>query len=125
MKYALLITQTADGESTVTAVDAEGKFYDGVLILHYIFDGAEYCLEIGGKEMSQLRTGAIKMFMHFSEGRTTVAQFGDGVNGGEFPVFTRKLEVKFDGADCNVSCEFSYGEDGGTVNLSVSATVLQ
>lgn len=125
MKYALLITQTADGESTVTAVDAEGKFYDGVLILHYIFDGAEYCLEIGGKEMSQLRTGAIKMFMRFSEGRTTVAQFGDGINGGEFPVFTRKLEVKFDGADCNVSCEFSYGEGGEAVNLSVSATVLQ
>lgn len=125
MKYALLITQTADGESTVTAVDAEGKFYDGVLVLHYIFDGAEYCLEISDKEMSQLRTGAIKMFMRFSEGRTTVAQFGDGVNGGGFPVFTRNLEVKFDGADCNVSCGFSYGEGGEEVNLSVSATVLQ
>lgn len=125
MKYSLVITQTVGDETSVTAVDADGKFYDGVLILHYIFDGAEYCLEIGGKEMSQLRTGAIKMFMRFTEGRTTVAQFGDGVNGGEFPIFTRKLEVKSDGADCNVSCEFSYGEGGEVTILSVSASVLQ
>lgn len=125
MKYSLLITQVAEGEKTVTAVDADGTIYDGVLILHYIFDGAEYCLEISGNEMSQLRTGAVKMFMRFSEGLTTVAQFGDGVNGGEFPIFTRKLEVKFDGADCNVSCEFSYGAYGEAIILSVSAYVLQ
>lgn len=125
MKYSLLITQVAEGEKTVTAVDADGTFYDGVLILHYIFDGAEYCLEIGGNEMSQLRTGAIRMFMRFSEGLTTVAQFGDGVNGGEFPVFTRKLEVRFDGADVKAECEFSYGECGEAITLSVSACVLQ
>lgn len=125
MKYSLVITRTAGEDEAVTAVDAEGKFYDGVLILHYIFDGAEYCLEIGDKEMFQLRTGAIKMFIRFAEGRTTVAQFGDGVNGGEFPVFTRKLEVNFDGADCNVSCEFSYGEFGESVTLSVAASVMQ
>ena len=125
MKYSLVITRTEGDDTSVTAVDAEGKFYDGVLVLHYIFDGAEYCLEIGDKEMSQLRTGAIKMFMRFAEGRTTVAQFGDGVNGGEFPVFTRKLEVNFDGSDVTAECEFSYGEFGESVTLSVAASVMQ
>lgn len=125
MKYALLITQTADGESNTVAVDADGKFYGGVLDLHYIFDGAEYYLEIGNGEMAQIRNGAINMHMRFSEGRTTAADFSDGVNGGEFPIFTRRLEVKFDGEDCAVECEFSYGEGGEVTKLSVAANVLQ
>ena len=125
MKYSLEITQKSDGESSTVAVDASGELYDGVLVLHYIFDSAEYSLEISDCEMAQLRYGAIKLSMRFIEGRTTAARFDDGVNGGEFPIFTRKLEIKFDGADCKVNCEFSYGEDGDVTEITVDARVLQ
>ena len=125
MKYSLEIIQKSDGESSTVAVDANGEKYDDVLILHYIFDSAEYSLEISDNEMAQNRFGAIKLSMRFIEGRTTAARFDDGVNGGEFPIFTKKLEVQFDGTDCNVSCEFSYGEGGESINLTVSARVLQ
>ncbi len=125
MKYGLEITQTSDGEKSTVAVDASGELYDGVLVLHYIFDGAEYSLEIGENEMAQLRLGAIRLSMRFIEGQTTAARFDDGTNGGEFPIFTRKLGIKFDGADCKAECEFSYGEGGDAVNLSVIASVLQ
>ncbi len=125
MKYSLEITQKSDGESSTVAVDASGEVYGDVLILHYIFDSAEYSLEISDSEMAQNRFGAIKLSMRFIEGRTTAARFDDGVNGGEFPIFTRKLEVHFDGADCKAECEFSYGEDGDVVNLSVAASVFQ
>lgn len=125
MKYSLEIIQKSDGESSTVAVDASGEIYDNVLVLHYLFDSAEYSLEISDSEMAQLRYGAIKLSMRFTEGRTTVARFDDGTNGGEFPVFTRKLDIKFDGADCKVNCEFSYGEGGETINLSVNASVLQ
>ena len=125
MKYSLEIIQKSNGESSTVAVDANGELYDNVLILHYIFDSAEYSLEISDCEMAQNRFGAIRLSMRFTEGRTTVARFDDGTNGGEFPVFTRKLEIRFDGADCKVDCDFSYGEGGETINLSVSASVLQ
>lgn len=125
MKYSLEIIQKSDGESSTVAVDANGEIYDDVLILHYIFDSAEYSLEISDSQMAQNRFGAIRLSMRFTEGRTTVARFDDGTNGGEFPIYTRKLDIKFDGADCLVNCEFSYGECGETVNLSVNASVLQ
>ena len=125
MKYSLEITQKSDGESSTVAVDASGEVYGDVLILHYIFDSAEYSLEISDNEMAQNRFGAIKLSMRFIEGRTTAASFDDGVNGGGFPIFTRKLQVQFAGADCKVECEFSYGEDGDAVNLSVKASVFQ
>ena len=125
MKYSLEIIQKSDGESSTVAVDASGEKYDDVLILHYIFDSAEYSLEISDSQMAQNRFGAIRLSMRFTEGRTTVARVDDGTNGGEFPIYTRKLDIKFDGADCRVDCEFSYGECGETVNLSVNASVLQ
>lgn len=125
MKYSLEIIQKSDGESSTVAVDANGERYDDVLILHYIFDSAEYSLEIRDSQMAQNRFGAIRLSTRFTEGRTIAAHFDDGTNGGEFPVYTRKLDIKFDGADCRVNCEFSYGECGETVNLSVNASVLQ
>lgn len=125
MKYSLIITQGAEGENNTVAVDASGEMYGNILVLHYIFDGAEYSLEIGDGQMAQLRYGAIKLTTRFIEGKTTVAGFDDGTCGGEFSIFTRKLEIKFDGEDCLVNCEFSYGECGETINLSVSASVLQ
>ena len=106
-------------------MDASGELYGNVLVLHYIFDSAEYSLEISDCEMAQKRFGAIKLSMHFIEGRTTAARFDDGTNGGEFPVFTRKLEIKFDGADCKARCEFSYGDDGEITEITVGARVLQ
>lgn len=125
MKYSLEITQKSDGESSTVAVDADGNLYDGVLALRYVFDGAEYSLEICEKEMSQSRYGAIKLSMRFIEGRTMAARFDDGTSGGEFPVFTRKLEIKFDGADCKVFCEFSYGEGGEITAITVGASARQ
>lgn len=125
MKYSLIITQKAEGEETVTAVDAEGIFEGGVLTLSYSYDGADYALEIGPSEMAQTRDGDIKLNTRFIEGRTTTARLSDGTSGGEFPVCTQKLQVQFDGADCKVSCEFSYGECGEKINLWVSASVLQ
>ena len=125
MKYSLIITQGAEGENNTVAVDASGSIYGDVLVLHYIFDGAEYSLEIGEGQMAQLRYGAIKLSTRFIEGQTTVARFDDGTCGGEFSIFTKKLDIKFDGEDCRVDCEFSYGECGETINLSVSASVLQ
>ena len=125
MKYGLEITQTSDGEKSTVAVDAEGGLNGDVLVLRYTFDGAEYCLEIGDCEMAQTRRGEIGMSMRFIAGKTTAARFGDGGNGGEFPVHTNKLEVKFNGADCKAECEFTYGDGGEAVNLSVTATVLQ
>lgn len=125
MKYSLEITQQSDGETSTVAVDADGSVYGDVLVLHYIFDGAEYSLEIGENQMAQLRLGAIKLSMLFIEGRTTAARFDDGTNGGEFPVFTRKLEINSDGSDCKVRCEFSYGEGGEITLINVRASVLQ
>ena len=125
MKYSLIITQIADGENAVTAVDADGIMDGGVLVLSYSYDGAEYRLEIGQSEMAQTRDGDVKLYMHFIEGQTTTARLYDGENGGEFPVCTKKLEVQFDGEDCKVECEFSYGACGEVTSLSVAASVLQ
>ena len=125
MKYSLIITQIADGENAVTAVDADGIFEGGVLVLTYSYDGADYTLEIAPSEMAQTREGDIKLNTHFLEGQTTTARLFDGQSGGEFPVCTKKLQVQFDGEDCKVECEFSYGECGETITLSVAASVLQ
>ncbi len=125
MKYSLIITQIADGENAVTAVDAEGIMDGGVLTLSYSYDGAEYTLEIGPGEMAQTREGDVRLYTHFLEGQTTMARLYDGESGGEFPVCTLKLVVQFDGEDCKADCEFSCGEGGETVNLSVAASVLQ
>ncbi|MDE6691484.1 MAG: DUF1934 domain-containing protein [Clostridia bacterium] len=125
MKYSLIITQGTQGESNTVAVDAEGEFVGGKLILGYTFDGAEYKLEICENAMAQNRDGEVKLHMQFIDGKTTNAWLFEGQSGGAFPVCTKKLDVCFDGADCKVECEFSYGACGETVNLSVSASVLQ
>lgn len=125
MKYSLLITQIADGENSTVAVDADGTLNGGVLVLNYSYDGADYTLEIGRNAMAQSRDGDVKLTMQFTEGQITKARLSDGQSGGEFPVCTKKLEVNFDGTDCKVNCEFSYGACGETIKLSVSASVLQ
>ena len=125
MKYSLVITQTAEGETTVTAVDAEGAVCDGTLVLKYLYDGAEYTLEVSPYAMAQTREGGVSLSMRFAQGQTTEARLSDGQTGGEFPVCTRRLDVQFDGADVKAECEFSYGACGEVVNLSVSASVLQ
>ena len=57
MKYSLVITQTAEGETSVTAVDAEGEIIGGALVLNYSYDGAAYRLEIAQNAMAQTRDG--------------------------------------------------------------------
>ncbi|MCM1545945.1 MAG: hypothetical protein NC033_02805 [Clostridiales bacterium] len=125
MKYSLLITQVAEGERTVTAADAEGDFIGGVLVLCYRYDGAEYKLEIAENAMAQSRDGDFNLSMKFIEGQTTAARLSDGQSGGEFPVCTQKLAVRFDGFDCRAECDFSYGACGEVIKLSVVASVLQ
>lgn len=125
MKYSLVITQTAEGETLVTAVDAEGEIIGGALVLNYSYDGAAYRLEIAQNAMAQTRDGEVKLYMFFAEGQTTEARLSDGVNVGEFPVRTKKLAVQFDGADCKAECEFSYGDGGDIISLSIVASILQ
>lgn len=125
MRYSLVITQTAEGETTVTAVDAEGALCGGALVLKYSYDGAQYTLEISESAMAQTRDGDVKLYMKFAEGQTTAARLSDGSTCGEFPVFTRRLQVRFDGAEVKAGCLFSYGACGGEINLSVTATILQ
>lgn len=125
MKYSLVITQTAEGESNTVAVDAEGVYENGTLVLNYQFDGAAYRLEIGQNAMSQTRGGDVNLSMFFAEGKTTAARLFDGTNGGEFPLYTHMLKVRSDGADCKAECEFSYGEGGEKIYLSVAASILQ
>lgn len=125
MKYSLVITQTAEGETFVTAADADGTVNGGALVLNYFYDGAEYRLEISRSEMVQTREGDVRLYMRFRQGQTTAARLYEGRCGGEFPVSTRKLLVQFDGADCKASCEFSYGACGAVTSLSVVANVLQ
>ncbi len=121
MKYSLEIIQSADGEKSVVAVDAEGVFEGGVLSLEYSFDGAKYALKISERAMEQTRTGNINLQMPFVPGEWTECRVSDGQNGGSFSIFTEEYEARFDGDNCTVDCAFSDGQGGGSTRISVTA----
>lgn len=124
MKYALKIEQTADGETSVVAVDAIGEMCGGVLILQYSFDGAEYILEIAQNQMSQTRRGEVSLNMHFAEGKQSFCRLGDGTHVGGFEIFTERLSVTFDGENCRAECIFTGGADKEVTSLTVQANLL-
>lgn len=121
MKYSLEIIQSADGEESVVAVDAEGVLTDGVLTLSYAFDGAEYLLEISGREMRQRRSGNLNLQMTFRMGETTRCSLFDGVYGGSFDIFTEEYQASFDGCGCVVNCAFSDGTGGAATRIKAVA----
>ncbi|MDE5766016.1 MAG: DUF1934 domain-containing protein, partial [Clostridia bacterium] len=92
MKYSLEIIQSADGEKSVVAVDAEGVLESGILSLEYSFDGARYALKISERAMEQTRTGNINLQMAFVAGERTECRISDGQNGGSFSVFTEEYD---------------------------------
>ena len=125
MKYSLEIIQSADGEKSVVAVDAEGVFENGVLSLEYCFDGARYALKISERAMEQTRTGNINLQMAFVAGERTECRISDGQNGGSFSVFTEQYNARFEGDNCTADCAFSDGAGGEVTRISVTARCLE
>ncbi|MDE7401532.1 MAG: DUF1934 domain-containing protein [Clostridia bacterium] len=125
MKYSLEIIQSADGEKSVVAVDAEGAFDDGVLSLEYSFDGARYALKISERAMEQTRTGNINLQMAFVMGEWTECRISDGQNGGSFLIFTEEYNASFNGDNCTVDGAFSDGQGGEVTCISVTARRLE
>lgn len=125
MKYSLEIIQSAEGEKSVVAVDAEGVFEGGVLSLEYSFDGARYALKISERAMEQTRTGDINLQTTFVMGEWTECRISDGQNGGSFSVFTEEYNARFEGDNCTADCAFSDGQGGERTRISVTARRLK
>ncbi|MDE6075657.1 MAG: DUF1934 domain-containing protein [Clostridia bacterium] len=121
MKYTLEIIQSADGDKSVVAVDAEGALEDGVLSLEYCFDGAHYALKISERAMEQTRTGDINLQMVFFAGERTECRVSDGQNGGSFLIYTEEYSARFEGGVCTADCAFSDGAGGESTRISVTA----
>ena len=121
MKYTLEIIQSADGDKSVVAVDAEGVFEGGVLSLEYCFDGAHYALKISERAMEQTRTGDINLQMVFFAGERTECRVSDGQNGGSFLIYTEEYSARFEGGVCTADCAFSDGAGGESTRISVTA----
>lgn len=121
MKYSLEIIQSADGEKSVVAADAEGVFGGGVLSLEYSFDGAKYSLVISERAMEQARTGNINLQTSFVPGEWTECRISDGQNGGSFSIFTEEYEARFEGDNCTADCAFSDEQGGSSTRIIVTA----
>lgn len=125
MKYSLEIIQSVCGEESAVAVDAEGAFDGGVLILEYTFDCAKYVLEISEREMKQTRTGDIGLKMRFVMGETTRCVLSDGEQDGVFYVFTEEYQADFMDGKCTVNCLFSDGDSGDCTRIVVRAVCIE
>lgn len=123
MRYVLHITRKSDSDGSETAVDADGRFEGGALILDYLSDGAENRLILSNDKMTHERFGEIGLKMEFDPTRSTLcAVNGCGLRGG-FYVTTHLLKVKLSASGSRARCVYS-GDDGVRTQITVSVRPL-
>lgn len=121
MEYFLTIEQTTpDGIERVTA-EAVGTVTGDRANLSYVFDGAQYSLEVSAKAMRQKRAGEVGIDMEFIQGKRTECVLTHGGAGGSFYICTHRLAVRFFGGGFECECTFSDGCGANATGLKISA----
>lgn len=106
MKYSLKIE---DSGGQATPVCAEGKYLGGVLILEYVFEGADCVLKISEKSIVHTRLGEPQIKMSFAEGEKTFCEITALGKTGKYGVYTQKLKCKVTQNGC--IAELAYADN--------------
>ena len=116
MRYFLKIEDCdEEGNPTDTALPmiAEGEYSQGALVLHYLFDGAEYTLTVSENCVLHDRLGDTQMSLCFRLGELTCGVIKSGGMNGNLNIFTHELKIALSRNGCNVRLVFSDGASGG------------